>query len=427
MIEIITNNVDEFIKKLEKRGNIDQGEYAIATKKIVLDVLENKDEALFRYTNKFDNPNINASNCILTRTDMQNAYNRIDKDLIKTLELAKKRIEDFHKKQLTNSWLDIKENGEILGMRHIPIENVGIYVPGGKASYPSSVLMNAIPARVAGVKKIVMATPNGKDGINDLVLAAAYIAGVDIIYQIGGAQAIAAMAYGTETVLKVDKIVGPGNIYVALAKKEVFGSVSIDSIAGPSEILVIADKTCNPKYVACDLLGQAEHDELASAILLTNSMEVALEVKKYVNKFYNDLSRKSILDKSLKNYSKIIVLNNIDECINLANLIAPEHLELAIDDAFNNLGKIKNAGAVFVGNYTPEAVGDYIAGANHVLPTSKTARAFSPLNVDDFMKKSSVLSFTKEAFNNVIEDVNRFALAEGLDAHALSAKIRGEE
>lgn len=426
MIEIIEDE-KEFIKELKKRGSIDNNEYAASTKKICLDILENGNKALFTYISKWENTSVTIDNIRVDKSVMEKAYNDLDSELKSTLNLSAKRIREFHEKQKQNTWLDIKDNGEILGQRVRPLESVGIYVPGGKACYPSTVLMNSIPAKVAGVEKIIMTTPARNEGLNKVVLAAAFLGGVDEIYQVGGAQAIAALAYGTTIVPKVDKIVGPGNIYVALAKREVYGNVDIDSIAGPSEILILADETANPKYVAADLLSQAEHDELASGILITSSYELAMKVKEWIRHFYTELNRKSILDKSLSTYSKIIVSSSIDKAIQIVNEIAPEHLEIAMNEYMDILPKIKNAGAIFLGHFTPESVGDYIAGPNHVLPTNGTARFFSPLGVDDFIKKSSVIRFSKEALKAVYKDVARFAKCEGLDAHALASTVRGED
>ncbi len=426
MIEIIENE-KEFLRVLKDRGNVDNSKYVLDTKKIVVDVLENGNDALFKYIKMWENNFVTESTIKVDVSVMKQAYESIDPLLQSTLKLSAQRIEEFHAKQKQNTWLDIKDNGEILGQRVRALETIGIYVPGGKASYPSSVFMNAIPAKVAGVKKIIMCTPAKDDGLNKTVLAAAYIAGVDEIYQVGGAHSIAAMAYGTTMIPKVDKIVGPGNIYVALAKKEVYGNCDIDSIAGPSDILIIADDTANPKYVAADLLSQAEHDELASGVLVTPSYDLAIKVKDWIRHFYENLTRKEILDKSLKNFSKIIVCENMDNAVRICNEIAPEHLEIACDSAFEVMPKIKNAGAMFLGHYTPESVGDYLAGPNHVLPTGGTSRFFSPLSVDDFVKKTSVISFSKNALKNVYKDVSRFAISEGLDAHALASDVRGED
>nr|WP_307989899.1 histidinol dehydrogenase [uncultured Niameybacter sp.] len=431
MIQIIDQLAKKqlFFQILEERGNLDTSNIAQGVKEIVKNVRELGDEALFNYTHQWDNPNITPENVQISKEEMEKAYNNLPTKLKEAMTLSYNRIKDFHQKQKQNSWMDIKTNGEILGQRVIPLECVGVYVPGGKAAYPSSVLMNIIPAKVAGVEKIVMVTPISmavsKDGkVPQNVLAAAYLAGVDELYTIGGAQAVAALAFGTTTIPKVDKIVGPGNIYVALAKREVYGYVSIDSIAGPSEILIIADESASPTYVAADLLSQAEHDELASSVLLTPSRKLAREVQEEVTRLYNLLPRQDILKKSLKDYSAIIIEENLEEACRTANAIAPEHLELAVEAPFEWLGKIKNAGAVFLGHYTPEPMGDYLAGPNHVLPTNGTARFFSPLSVDDYVKKTSVLSFTKESFIPLADAVIGFAESESLYAHALAVKVR---
>ncbi|MGL4345955.1 MAG: histidinol dehydrogenase [Cellulosilyticaceae bacterium] len=434
MIPIIKSNVERaaFLQKLVVRGSLDTGDYAIATKKIVEDVRTRGDEALFEYTQKWDSKTVTPDTVKVSRDEMKAGFMRLDPQLREAMTLSAQRIKAFHEKQKQNTWIDLKENGEILGQRVLPVESVGIYVPGGKAAYPSSVLMNAIPATVAGVSRIVMVTPLSQSmgsatNVPDNVLGAAYLAGIEELYTIGGAQAIAALAFGTETIPKVDKIVGPGNIYVALAKREVYGYVSIDSIAGPSEILVIADDTANPTYVAADLLSQAEHDELASSILITDSSALAEKVVVALQKLYEELPRQEILQSSLQNYSAIILVENLSEAAALSNQIAPEHLELATADPFGLLAEIKNAGAVFLGHYTPEPVGDYMAGPNHVLPTSGTARFFSPLGVDDFVKKSSILSFSPQALRAIGEEVVTFAESESLYAHALSVKIRLKE
>jgi len=427
MIKIIDNAAkkQEFLDTLVVRGNMDTGKYALATKQIVEDVRTNGDEALFKYTSIWDSKDINRENVKVAKEELKQAFYALDEPLQEAMLLAGGRIQQFHQQQKTNTWMDVKENGEILGQRITPIEKVGVYVPGGKAAYPSSVLMNVIPAKVAGVKRIVMVTPVSKTGeIPKEVLAAAYVAGVDEVYKVGGAQAIAALAFGTETIPKVDKIVGPGNIYVTLAKREVFGYVGIDSIAGPSEILVIADSSANPTFVAADLLSQAEHDELASAVLVTTDKDLAIKVQSEVTRLYAGLPRKEILQASLKNYCAILIEESLDAACALSNHIAPEHLELAVTAPFEVLTKITHAGAIFLGHYTPEPVGDYMAGPNHVLPTNGTARFFSPLGVDDFVKKSSILSFTKEALLPLGDKIVRFAESERLFAHALSIQVR---
>lgn len=419
---------EELLKSLHSRTQLDYKDVQNTVYDIVKNIKTNGDKALFEYTNKFDCVFIDEKNVLVTKSEIDFAFDNVDEKLIEIIKKSIIRIEDFHKKQVQNSWITPNETGEILGQVVRPMEKAGVYVPGGKANYPSSVLMNIIPAKVAGVEKIIMVTPPNKEGkVDNLTIVSAVLAGATEIYKIGGAQAIAALAFGTETIPKVDKIVGPGNIFVALAKREVFGYVSIDSIAGPSEILVIADDSANCKYVTADLLSQAEHDELASAILITTSEELAKEVKNELVVQTNKLERKEIIEKSLNDFGKIIVVKNLDDAFLLSNIIAPEHLEICINDAFSILPKIKNAGAIFLGHYTPEPLGDYMAGPNHVLPTGATSRFFSPLSVDDFMKKSSVLSFTKESMLNIADDVVEFAKAEGLTAHANSVKIRLEE
>lgn len=430
MIEMIESQeaLEDLMQRLKERGNMDTGEAAQTAKEIVRRVKNEGDAALFEYTQKFDCPNMDASKAKVSVEELKVAFEGLEPDLRKAMQLSASRIEAFHAKQKQNTWMDITENGEILGQRVMPLEKVGVYVPGGKAAYPSSVLMNVIPAKVAGVKQIVMTTPANKEGkLSQEVLAAAYIAGVTQVYKVGGAQAIAALAFGTETIPKVDKIVGPGNIYVALAKREVFGYVSIDSIAGPSEILVVADESANPTFLAADLLSQAEHDQLASAILITPSKALGEKVKKEVARFYEIMPRQGILKESLSRFSKIVIAKDLKAACDLANRIAPEHLELAVSAPFEVLTQIKNAGAIFLGHYTPEPVGDYMAGPNHVLPTNGTARFFSPLGVDDFVKKSSILSFTREALLPLGEGIVKFAKSEHLEAHALSIQVRLDE
>ncbi|MBP5446400.1 MAG: histidinol dehydrogenase [Acholeplasmatales bacterium] len=423
----IYNNKEELLNKLDSRGNSDNSKYLEIVKDIIKNIRLRGDEALIEYTNKFDSPLINLNNIKVTEEEILNGYNSISEELKATYKKAKERITKFHEHQKESTWM-YEEDGEILGQKITPLEYVGLYVPGGKAAYPSTVFMDAIPAIVAGVKNIIMCTPCNKEGkVTNEVLAAAYILGIKDIYKCGGAQAIASMGLGTNTIPKVDKIVGPGNIFVALAKKELFGSISIDSVAGPSEILVIADEFANPKFVAADLLSQAEHDEIASSVLLTNSKELADKVVVQIEEFTNKLERKEIIKKSLDNYGGIIVTKTIDEAIEISNYIAPEHLELVVDKPFNYLDKIVNAGAIFLGNYAAESLGDYMAGPNHVLPTIHTARFFSPLSVYDFIKRSSIISFNKEAFNRIGEAVSSFAKSEGLTAHALAADVRLEE
>lgn len=423
----IYNNKEELLKKLDERGSNDNSKFLEIVKDIIKNIRLRGDEALIEYTNKFDCPLINLSNIKATEEEILAGYNAISDELKETYKVAKERIWAFHAHQKESTWT-YENNGEILGQKITPIENVGLYVPGGKAAYPSTVFMDAVPALVAGVKKIVMTTPCNKEGkITNEVLAAAYILGIKDIYKVGGAQAIAALAIGTNTIPKVDKIVGPGNIFVALAKKEMFGNISIDSVAGPSEILVVADEFANPKFVAADLLSQAEHDEIASSVLLTNSKALAEQVVTEIDNFTAKLERKEIIKKSLDSYGGIIITKNIDEAIDIANYIAPEHMELAVAEPFNYLDKVVNAGAIFLGNYAAESLGDYMAGPNHVLPTIHTARFFSPLSVNDFVKKSSIISFNKEAFMRLGKQVESFAKSEGLTAHALAATVRLEE
>ena len=415
------------LEELLKRSPNQYGQYEAVVNEIIQAVRDKKDDAVLEYTSKFDKWDCNADNLRVTEEEIKEAYKEIDDEFIACMKKSADNITAFHAKQLHNSWIDPKPDGTILGMKILPIEKAGVYVPGGKAAYPSSVLMNVLPAKVAGVKKIVMTTPAGADGkVNPGTLVAADIAGVDEIYKVGGAQAIAALAFGTETIPKVDKITGPGNIFVALAKKACFGFVSIDSIAGPSEILVIADETTNPRYVAADLLSQAEHDELASSILVTTSEDLAKKVSKEVDIFVEELSRTEIMRKSLDNYGYILLVDTLDEAIETANAIASEHLEILTKDPFSVMTKIQNAGAIFLGEYSSEPLGDYFAGPNHVLPTNGTARFFSPLNVDDFMKKTSIISYSREALEKVHKDIELFAEREGLTAHANSIKVRFE-
>lgn len=429
IIKLNENTKKDILNDLLKRSPNNYDSYSDKVNVIVNDVKDKGDEAVFSYTKQFDGADLDASNILVTEEEIAEAYAELEKTgLVDIIRKALVNIRDYHMKQKQYSWFDSKPDGSILGQKVTPLEKVGVYVPGGKAAYPSSVLMNVLPAKVAGVDKIVMTTPPGKDGkVNFGTLVAAKEAGVDEIYKVGGAQAIAALAYGTATIPKVDKIVGPGNIYVALAKKAVYGHVSIDSIAGPSEILVLADETANPRFVAADLLSQAEHDELASAILVTTSEELANKVSEEVDKFVNVLSRKEILEKSLENYGYILVADNMEDAIEAANEIASEHLEIVTKDPFNTMTKIRNAGAIFLGEYSSEPLGDYFAGPNHVLPTNGTAKFFSPLSVDDFIKKSSIISFSREALEPIHEDIIKFATAEKLTAHANSIKVRFEE
>lgn len=418
---------NDLLESLLKRSPNHYGEFEGRVIKIVNAVREKKDAAIFEYTEKFDGARIDADSILVTEKEIEEAYGLVEERLLNVIRKSLVNIRKYHEKQLQNSWFT-SEDGVILGQKITPVDVAGVYVPGGKAVYPSSVLMNVLPAKVAGVHKIVMTTPPGKDGkVCPTTLVAAKEAGVDEIYKVGGAQAIAAMAFGTESVPKVDKIVGPGNIYVALAKKAVFGYVSIDSIAGPSEILVLADETANPRFVAADLLSQAEHDELASAILITTSQKLAEQVSVEVDKFVAQLSRKEIITKSLDNYGYILVAENMEDAIDATNAIASEHLEVVTKNPFDIMTKIRNAGAIFIGEYSSEPLGDYFAGPNHVLPTNGTAKFFSPLSVDDFIKKSSIISYSKEALEDVYKDIVTFAECEQLTAHANSIRVRFEE
>lgn len=415
------------LENLLKRSPNQYEEYTQSVSEIIEAVREKRDEAVFEYTARFDKAELTSDTVRVTEEEIQEAYRKIDLCVLDVIRKAIVNIREFHEKQKRNSWFDTRPDGSILGQRITPLGVVGVYVPGGKAAYPSSVLMNVVPARVAGVDRIVMTTPPGRDGkIYEGTLVAAKEAGVDEIYKVGGAQAVAAMAFGTQSIPKVDKIVGPGNIYVALAKKAVYGYVSIDSIAGPSEILIIADETANPRFVAADLLSQAEHDELASAILITTSERLAKEVSKEADAFVETLSRKAILQKSLENYGYILIVDSLEEAVDAANDIASEHLEIVTADPFALMTKIRNAGAIFLGSYSSEPLGDYFAGPNHVLPTNGTAKFFSPLGVDDFIKKSSIISYSREALEPVYKDIIRFAEAEGLTAHANSIQVRFE-
>jgi len=427
-IYILSKESKEKLKEtLQKRDTNQFSEYEKIVQDIIDDVKSRKDDAVFEYTKKFDGFQLTPQNIRVTEEEIENAVASLEPDFIRILEDAAANIKDFHEKQKRISWMDTKADGTILGQKFTPIETVGVYVPGGKAAYPSSVLMNIVPAKVAGVERIVMVTPPGKDGIvNPATLAAAKVAGVDEVYKVGGAQAIAALAFGTQSIPKTDKICGPGNIFVALAKKAVYGRVSIDSIAGPSEILVLSDETTNPRYAAADLLSQAEHDEMASAIMITTSMEVAEAVSKEVDAFTEVLERKEIIQKSLDNFGYIFVAETMEDAIDAANEIASEHLEILTKNPFEIMTKIKNAGAIFLGDYSSEPLGDYYAGPNHILPTNGTAKFFSPLNVDDFMKKSSIISYSYEALEKAHKDIEFFAAKEGLTAHANSIKVRFE-
>ena len=412
---------------LLKRDPNNYSAYEDTVQEIVDDVRARGDEALFEYTKKFDGAELSADNIRVTQAEIQEALSQVDPNLLAVMKKSMKNIREYHEKQKRYSWFDSKPNGTILGQKVSALSSVGVYVPGGKAAYPSSVLMNIIPAEVAGVEKIVMVTPPGKDGkVNPVTLIAAHLAGATEVYKVGGAQAIAALAFGTKSIPRVNKIVGPGNIFVALAKKAVYGHVSIDSIAGPSEILVLADETANPRYVAADLLSQAEHDELASAILVTTSMELAEKVSAEAEAFVQQLSRKAILEKSLENYGYILVADSMEDAIETANAIASEHLEIVTKNPFEVMTKIQNAGAIFMGEYSSEPLGDYFAGPNHVLPTNGTAKFFSPLSVDDFIKKSSIIYYSKEALEPVHKDIETFAEAEYLTAHANSIRVRFE-
>ncbi len=418
----------DVMKNLIKRSPDNYGPYENTVKEIIANVKENRDKAVFEYTKKFDKADINESNVRVTDEEIKEAYEKVDDELIRVIRRALKNIREYHSLQKRNSWIDTKSDGTILGQKISPIEYAGVYVPGGKAAYPSTVLMNVAPAEVAGVEHIIMCTPCNSEGkVYPTTLVAAKEAGVTEVYKVGGAQAIAAMAFGTQSIPKVDKIVGPGNIFVALAKRLVYGHVSIDSVAGPSEILVLADETATPKFVAADLLSQAEHDELASAILVTDSMKLAEEVSMWTEKFTAELERKEIIQKSLDNFGYILVTDNLEDGIDVVNEIAPEHLEIVTKNPYDTMTKVKNAGAMFLGEYSSEPLGDYFAGPNHVLPTNGTARFFSPLGVDDFIKKSSIISYSEPALRNVYKDVMTFAKAEGLTAHANSMRVRFED
>jgi len=427
-IEKLTDSTKKNLMEALLKRNPDQyGEYEERVQHILQTVREQRDQAIFAFTKQFDGAEVNATNIQVTEEEIQTAYAQVDDELLAIIRKALKNIEEYHSKQKQYSWFDSKPDGTMLGQKVTPLQRVGVYVPGGKAAYPSSVLMNIMPAKVAGVDEIIMVTPPDKHGvITPTTLVAAKEAGADKIFKLGGAQAIGALAYGTESIPKVDKIVGPGNIYVALAKKAVYGHVSIDSIAGPSAILVLADETANPRFVAADLLSQAEHDELASAILVTTSQALAEQVSAEVEQFVQVLSRKEIIQQSLDNYGYILVADTMEEAIETANTIASEHLEIMTKDPYQVMTKIRNAGAIFIGEYSSEPLGDYFAGPNHVLPTNGTAKFFSPLSVDDFIKKSSIIAYSKEALELVHEDIEKFADAERLTAHANSIRVRFE-
>lgn len=427
-LKLTSDTKKNLLEDLLKRSPNNYTQYEESVNAIIEKVRAEKDAAVFSYTKQFDGADINASNIRVTEEEIKEAYTLIDDKLLQVMRKSLENIRVYHEKQKQYSWFDSRPDGVMLGQKVTALASAGVYVPGGKAAYPSSVLMNVVPAKVAGVEKIVMTTPCNKEGkVNPATLVAAKEAGVAEIYKVGGAQAIAALAFGTESIPKVDKIVGPGNIYVALAKKAVFGHVSIDSIAGPSEILVLADETSNPRYVAADLLSQAEHDELASAILITTSEELAKKVSEEVDKFTAELSRKEIIKKSLENYGYILIADSLEEAIDTANEIASEHLEILTANPFEVMMKIKNAGAIFVGEYASEPLGDYFAGPNHILPTNGTAKFFSPLGVDDFIKKSSIISYSREALEPVYKDIMQFATSEQLTAHANSIKVRFED
>lgn len=428
IVELTKDTMQNVLEDLLKRSPNSYGEFEGRVAEIIQNVKNNRDQAVFDYTKRFDGADIGPENIRVTEEEIREAYEQVDKSLVEVIRKALVNIRSYHEKQRQYSWFDSKPDGTMLGQKVTALSKVGVYVPGGKAVYPSSVLMNIVPAKAAGVEKIIMTTPPGKDGkVNPSTLVAAHEAGADEVYKIGGAQAIAALAFGTESIPRVDKIVGPGNIYVALAKKAVYGHVSIDSVAGPSEILVLADETANPRFVAADLLSQAEHDEMASAILITTSRELADKVSKEVDAFTAELSRKEIIQKSLDNYGYILVAENMEDAIDTVNEIASEHLEIVTKDPFQVMTKIKNAGAIFIGEYSSEPLGDYFAGPNHVLPTNGTAKFFSPLSVDDFIKKSSIIYYSREALEPIHEDIIKFATAEHLTAHANSIKVRFEK
>ena len=428
IIELNERSMGHLLSELLKRDPNQYTEYAGTVQEIVDGVRAKGDEALFAYTRQFDRAQVDESNIRVTETEIQAAMKQVPKELLQVMTTSMENIRAYHEKQKRNSWFDARPDGTILGQKVTPLDSVGVYVPGGKAAYPSSVLMNIIPAQVAGVKRIVMVTPPGADGsVNPVTLTAAHLAGVTEVYRAGGAQAVAALAFGTKSIPRVCKIVGPGNIFVALAKKAVYGYASIDSIAGPSEILVIADEKADPRCVAADLLSQAEHDELASAILVTPSMELAQAVSREADALAARLSRREIIEKSLENYGYILVVENLEAAVAAANEIAPEHLEILTENPFEVMTKIRNAGAIFMGPYSSEPLGDYYAGPNHVLPTNGTARFFSPLNADDFVKKSSIIYYSREALFAASKDIQAFANAEGLTAHANSIRTRFEE
>ncbi|MDE6950237.1 MAG: histidinol dehydrogenase [Lachnospiraceae bacterium] len=427
IVELTKETKKSILNDLLKRSPDHYGAYEETVNDIIRQVRERGDEAVFAYTKQFDRCELTPENLTVTEDEIKEAYGELEEALVETMKRSAENIRAYHEKQVRQSFFTTKPDGSLLGQRITPLARAGVYVPGGKAAYPSSVLMNVMPARVAGVAEIIMTTPPGKDGkVNPGTLVAADIAGVDRIYKVGGAQAVAAMAFGTESIPKVDKITGPGNIFVALAKKAVFGYVSIDSVAGPSEILVLADESANPRFAAADLLSQAEHDELASAILITDSMELAKKVSEEMENFTRQLSREEIIRKSLEQYGYILVAQDMDQAVEAANDIASEHLEILTRDPFETMTKVKNAGAIFLGAYSSEPLGDYFAGPNHILPTNGTAKFFSPLGVDDFIKRTSVISYSREALERDHEDIERFAKSEGLTAHANSVAVRFE-
>ena len=427
-VRLTKESTKDILENLLKRSPNNYGKFEAAVADILANVKEKGDEALFSYTKEFDRVEVTPETIRVTEEEVEEAYKAVDASLLEVIRKALVNIRSYHEKQRQNSWFTSTENGTMLGQKVTPLNRVGVYVPGGKAVYPSSVLMNIVPAKVAGVPHIVMTTPPGKDGkVNPSTLVAAKEAGADEIYKVGGAQAIGALAYGTASIPKVDKIVGPGNIFVALAKKAVYGHVSIDSIAGPSEILVLADETANAHYVAADLLSQAEHDEMASAILITTSTELAQNVEKEIEGYLKVLSRKEIIEKSLENFGYILIAEDMDEAIEAANEIASEHMEIVTKNAFEVMMKVRNAGAIFIGEYSSEPLGDYFAGPNHVLPTNGTAKFFSALSVDDFIKKSSIVYYSRSALQEIHKDIIQFASSEQLTAHANSIAVRFEE
>ncbi|MBM7555981.1 histidinol dehydrogenase [Halanaerobacter jeridensis] len=427
VINTTDSGAKEKLNKILNRSSFDNEGQMEAVQNIWDDVKDNGDQAIFKYTAKFDGAELDESTLEVQEEEIAAAYEKVDEEFISALQTSIANVEDFHQKQLREDWMDIKEDGVIVGQKFSALEKVGLYVPGGRAAYPSSVVMNGVPAQVAGVDEISMVSPPAADGsMNPYTLVAAAEVGVDTIYKVGGAQAVAGLSLGTNTMMQVDKIVGPGNIYVTLAKKLAFGYVDIDMLAGPSEILVLADETANPRYVAADMLSQAEHDPMASSVLVTTSKEVALEVKEELKQQLKELSREEIAAEALENYGSLIVAQDLTEAIKVTNQFAPEHLEVKVDDPFAILGKLRNAGAIFLGEYAAEPIGDYVAGPNHVLPTGGSARFYSPLNIDDFIKKSSVISYSKEGLEKVKDDAIKIAEVEGLDAHANSVKVRFE-